>query len=626
MVAVASSLPAGFAAQVRRTPDAVAVSAGAGDARLTYRELDERASRLANRLIGLGVGPETPVAVLLERSPLVAVALLAVLKSGGCYLPLHSAYPAERMQWIMDQSGGPILLADTAMRKRGLPRTGPGRTVIIDAADEQGEPGQPTEQGRPNEPAASPVTGQDVPIHPDQLAYVMYTSGSTGHPKGVGATHRDVLALLSDRCWDTGRHERVLMIAPYAFGVSTYELWVPLLHGGQTVVAPPGDLDVATLHRLIRDEQITALHLTAGLFRVVAEEAPEILAGVREVMTGGDVISPTAVQRVFAACPDIVVRAMYGSTESTLFATNAPMTAPFEAGTSVPVGRPMDSMRAYVLDERLRPVPPGITGELYVAGVGVARGYVGRPALTAERFVADPFGARGERMYRTGDLVRRTASDLIDFVGRADFQIKVRGFRVELAEVEAVLATYPGLAHSAVVAREIQPGDRRIVAYVVPAAERRQGRPDGETQNEVQGKVPDEVDVADLRSYLTERLPDYAVPASFVELEALPLTPNGKLDRAALPAPDAEDISTYRAPDTLAQEILCGLFAEVLGLARVGVDDDFFELGGESLLAMRLISRIKETFGAELSMGTLFEVTTVAGLIAEIDTARVSAA
>jgi amino acid adenylation domain-containing protein len=607
MVAVASSLAEAFAAQARRTPDAVAVSSG--DVRLTYRELDERANRLAHRLLGLGAGPETPVAVLLERSPHVAVALLAVLKSGGCYLPLHSAYPAERMQWIMDQSGGPILLADAAMRRRGLPGTGPGRTVIVD--DEA------------DVPAALPGTDPGVSIHPDQLAYVMYTSGSTGHPKGVGASHRDVLALLADRCWDTGRHERVLMIAPYAFGVSTYELWVPLLHGGRTVVAPPGDLDVATLRRLIHDEEITGLHLTAGLFRVVAEEAPGILAGVREVMTGGDVISPTAVQRVFAACPDIVIRAMYGSTESTLFATNSPMTAPYEAGTSVPVGRPMDGMRAYVLDERLRPVPPGVTGELYVAGVGVARGYVGRPTLTAERFVADPFGSPGDRMYRTGDLVRRTADGLIDFVGRADFQIKVRGFRVELAEVEAALATYPGLAHSAVVAREIEPGDRRIVAYLVPETGRAAA---AETAEAVDAEEEGDVDVADLRAYLTERLPDYAVPASFVELDALPLTPNGKLDRAALPAPDVEGISTYRAADTLAEEILCGLFAEVLGVARVGVDDDFFELGGESLLAMRLISRIKETFGVELSMGTLFEVTTVAGLTTEIDTVRASAA
>jgi len=576
-----------FAAQVGRTPDAVAVSSG--EVRLTYRQLDERANRVAHRLLGLGVRRETPVAVLMERSVDVVVALLAVLKAGGCYLPLHSSYPLERMQWIMDESGGPVLLADRAMRERGLPSGGPVVVVDDDA-----------------ELASLPASDPGVAVHPDQLVYVMYTSGSTGHPKGVGASHRDVLALVLDECWDTGRHERVLMVAPYAFGVSTYEIWVPLLHGGQTVVAPPGDLEVSTLRRLVAEHDITGLHLTAGLFRVVADEAPDALATVREVMTGGDVISPAAVQRVLDACRDTVVRAMYGSTESTLFATNSPMTAPYAAGTSVPIGRPMQSMRAYILDERLSPVPAGVTGELYVGGIGVARGYVGRSGQTAERFVADPFGAPGERMYRTGDLARWTADGLVDFAGREDFQVKIRGFRVELAEVEAALARYPGLAHVAVVAQEPEPGDKRIAAYVVPES--------------------GPADLGALRAYAIESLPDYMVPAAFVELDALPLTPNGKLDRKALPAPDVESVATYRAPETVTQEILCGLFAEVLGVPRVGIDDDFFDLGGQSLLAMRLISRIQAVLGAELSIAVLFEVSTAAGLAAELEHATAARA
>lgn len=584
---VPSSIHGHFGAQVQKTPDAVAVSAR--ELRLTYRELDERANRLAHRLLAMGVRREEPVAILLERSPEVVVALLAVLKAGAAYLPLHSAYPLDRMQWIMDRSGDPVLLADDVMRQRGLPEA--SRTVLVDSDAQL---------------ATLPDTDPQVDVHENQLAYVMYTSGSTGHPKGVGASHRDVLALLHDQCWDTGNHHRVLMIAPYAFGVSTYEIWVPLLHGGHTVIAPPGDLEVNTLRRLIDQEQITGLHLTAGLFRVVADEAPQCLASVREVMTGGDVISPAAVQRVLQACPNTVVRAMYGSTESTLFATNSPMSAPYQPGSTVPVGRAMDSMRAYILDEDLRQVEPGVTGELYMAGIGVARGYVGRPDMTAERFVADPFGGPGERMYRTGDLVRWTDDGLVDFVGRADFQVKIRGFRVELAEVEAAIAKFAGLSHVAVVARELEPGDKRIAAYVVPDATG--------------------CDLAALRSYAIEVLPDYMVPAAFVELDALPLTPNGKLDRNALPAPDLEAAANYRAPHTATQELLCGIFTEVLGVPRVGLDDDFFDLGGQSLLAMRLISRIHATLGVELSIAVLFDNSTVAGLSAELDAALAKAA
>lgn len=576
---VPASIQEQFAVQVRRTPDAVAVSSG--DVQLTYGELDERSNRLAQRLLGLGVGPEDPVAVLMERSANVVVAILAAVKAGGFYLPLHDAYPTKRMQWITDNAGGPVLLTDEAMRARGLPRT--GQVIVVDTDREL---------------SAMPASDPKVPVHPDQLAYVIYTSGSQGHPKGVAVTHRGVLGLALDSCWDSRRHERVLLVAPYAFGVSTYELWVPLLRGGRIVVAPPGDLDVGTLRRLITKEEITGLHLTAGLFRVVADEAPECLAGVREVLTGGDVISPTAVQRVLEKCPDTVVRAMYGATEVSSFATNSPMRAPYQAGASVPVGRPMDNVRIYVLDEHLRPVRPGVAGELYIAGERLARGYFGRPDLTAERFVADPF--TGGRMYRTGDLVRWTPEGLIDFVGRANDQVKIRGFRVELAEVEAALAKYPGLAHVAVVAREAGTGDKRLVAYVVPES--------------------GEVDTAALRAHSRSLLPEYMVPSAFVALGTLPLTPNGKLDRRALPAPVFDDVSaSYRAPRNARQETLCALFAEVLGVPTVGVDDSFFDLNGQSLLAMRLISRIHTTLGAELTIADLFNAPTVAELDRHLD-------
>jgi amino acid adenylation domain-containing protein len=561
--------------QVELTPDAVAVSAGR--TRLTYRELDRRANQVAHRLVRMGVRAEDPVAVLMERSIDLVAALLGILKAGACYQPLHAAYPLERMQWIVEQSGAVALLADTATRSRGLPGGVP--VVYVD-----------TDGDLPILPQSDP----QVPVDEGQLAYIIYTSGSTGHPKGVAVTHRDVSGLALDRCWNTGRHERVLMVAPYAFNVSTYELWVPLLHGGQIVLAPPGELDVCLLQKLIDDEAVTAVHLTAGLFRVVAEEAPECLVGVREVLTGGDVIAPTAVQRVLDACPDTVVRAMYGATEMTLFSTHSPMTAPFRAGACVPVGRPMDGVRMHILDERLQPVPEGVVGDLYLAGRGVARGYHGRPDLTAERFVANPFGGPGERMYRTGDLVRRNADGLLEFVGRANDQVKISGFRVELGEVEAVLAKAPEVADVAVVAREAPSGVRVLVAYAVSAG----------------GPLRQQA----LRAAAAAALPDYMVPAAFVEVDALPLTPNGKLDRRALPEPDFDQATAYRAPADAREEMLCSVFAEVLGIPRVGVDDSFFDLGGQSLLAMRLVRRIRSVLEVELTIGDVFDAPTVAGL------------
>jgi amino acid adenylation domain-containing protein len=584
---VSRSIQGLFADRVARAPDAAAVSSG--DVRYTYRELDSRANRLAHRLLGLGAGPETPVAVLMERSAELIVATLAVLKTGAFYLPLHTAYPPERIQWIADQAGGPLLLVDESTRARALPR---GCEVVVIDAD----------QAEPAGPESDPM----VAAHPDQLAYLMYTSGSTGEPKGVAVTHRDVIALALDPCWEGGAHERALMVAPYAFGMSTYELWAPLLRGGLIVVAPPGDLEVATLHRLILDEAVTVVHLTAGLFRVVAEEAPAVLATLREVMTGGDVISPAAVARVFDACPDIVVRAMYGQTETTLFATNSPMTAPYRAGASVPVGRPMNGMAVYILDESLQAVPEGVIGELYVGGTGVARGYFGRPDLTAERFVPDPFGAPGERMYRTGDLARWTPDGLADFVGRADDQVKIRGFRVELAEVEAAVASYPGLAHVAVVARDFEAGDKRLAAYVVPEA------------------GAGEIDVVALRAHVMDLQPEYAVPAAFTVLGALPLTANGKLDRTALPAPNFEHSSGYRAPRNPTEEAICAVFADVLGVPSVGIDDSFFDLSGQSMQAIRLVMRIEQELGTRPDIAELYDFPTPALLAQKIERVAVA--
>lgn len=564
-----------FARQVARTPDAPALTGGS--VRLTYRQLDERANQLAHLLISLGVRPGEPVGVLITRSPELIVATLGVLKAGAVYLPLHHAHPLEAKQRVMDNAGRPVLLADEETRSAGLPVG--RRTVLVDPAPARQDP---------------PVAAPDIDVRPDDIACVIHTSGSEGLPRGVCVTHRGVLSVALDSCWDNSPQDRVLMVAPYAAAVSTYEMWVPLLRGGHLVLAPHGRLDLGTLRRLIRDHEITSVQLTSGLFRVVADQAPDCLGTVGEVSTGGDVISPGAVERVLKACPGITVRPTYGATEVTLFATTTTVTAPFVPATRVPVGRSLDNGELFVLDERLRPVGPGQVGELYVASERLARGYLGRPGLTAERFVANRFSGAGARMYRTGDLVRWATDDMIEFVGRANDQVKIRGFRVGTAEVEAALTAYPEISEAIVVARPTDDGDHRLVGYVV-----------GET---------DAVDLAALRRHAEKVLPDYSIPAAFVVLDSLPLTPNGKVDRRALPEPVLAGSSTHTSPGTPQQEVLCAAFASALGVAEVGLDDSFFELGGQSLSGIRLVQTVNEALGVELTLDDLFELPTVTEL------------
>ncbi|MEU8540641.1 amino acid adenylation domain-containing protein [Streptomyces sp. NPDC048717] len=438
-----------FSRTAAEHPDGLALRAG--DRELTYRDVDRRADALARSLMAQGVGPESRVAVFLERSPELVVSMLAVWKAGGVCVPLHEAYPAERLEYVMADTAASVLLTDRAMLAREFRHE--ARVVVVEAD---------------RVPADAAASGPDLPVvHPDQLATIMYTSGSTGLPKGVAVAHRDVVALADDPCWDSGNHERVLMHAPYAFDISDYELWVPLLAGNEVVLAPPGPLDTAAIARLIADEKITAVHFTAGLLRVLAEDAPECLATVREVLTGGDVVSPIAVQRVLEHAPGAVVRQLYGPTEMTLCATHHELRSPYTADVRVPLGRPLAGTRVYVLDEWLRPVPPGVTGEVWLAGTGLARGYLNRAGLTAERFVADPFGAPGSRMYRTGDLARWNGSRELEFMGRGDDQVKIRGFRVEPGEVAAVLADHPEVSEAEVLARTDHRGERQLVAYVV---------------------------------------------------------------------------------------------------------------------------------------------------------------
>uniref|UniRef100_UPI001F3443E7 non-ribosomal peptide synthetase n=1 Tax=Streptomyces sp. NRRL S-350 TaxID=1463902 RepID=UPI001F3443E7 len=577
----AENVVAAFARQVRRAPEAVALRTDDGP--VGYAELDRRANRLAHRLLGLGVGPETAVAVLMERSADLVVALLAVLKAGGAYVPLHATYPEARMRSVIEQTGAPVLLTDRATTP-GDALAGLVRTLVVDA-----------DPGLAQCPDTAPVT---PPVEPGRLAYVMFTSGSTGAPKGVAVSHRDILALTADRHWDGAAQDRVLVHSSHAFDAATYELWVPLLSGRQAVLAPAGQLDAPLLRRLADEHGIGSAFLTTALFNLIAEEDPTAFRTLRQVWSGGEACSPEAIQRVLDLCPDTEFVHVYGPTETTTFATCLPLRAPHRVGATVPIGRPMDNMRAYVLDDALRPVPPAVTGELYLGGDGLARGYVARPGLTAERFVASPFEP-GARLYRTGDLVRWLPDGTLEFVGRADHQVKIRGFRIELGEIAAALAGFPGVGLHTVVVREDRPGDKRLVGYVVPA--------DGAA-----------VDTAELRAHTAELLPEYMVPSAFVVLDALPLNSNGKVDRAALPAPAAEPTTSLRGPRTAEEEVLCALFAQLVGRDRVGIDQNFFDLGGSSLLGMKLVSRIRAALGAEVPFAVFFRDPTVAGLAAAL--------
>ncbi|HEY0500383.1 MAG TPA: amino acid adenylation domain-containing protein, partial [Kutzneria sp.] len=535
--ATAPSFDTVLTAFAHQDPAAVAVDS------LTYAELDARANRLANRLVKLGVGIEDRVGLRLERSVDLVIAELAVLKAGAAYVPLDLRAPASRQQAVLAQAGVRIVLEDIES----------------------------------DEPSTTPV----VKVGRANLAYVMFTSGSTGVPKGVAVTHGDIVDLARDRSFAVG-HGTTLLHSPQAFDASTYEVWVPLLNGGRVIVAPPGDVDASVIRWAVR-QGVTGMWLTAGLFRLIAQEDPECFTGLSEVWTGGDVVPADAVRRVIATGVSVVDG--YGPTETTTFASRHRMSR--DVPDSVPIGTPLDNMRLYVLDGDLRLVPPGTVGELYIGGAGVARGYIGRPGLTASRFVADPFGS-GERLYRTGDLVR-WRDGVVEFAGRADDQVKVRGFRIELGEIEAVLAEHPAV-EQAVVAVRTDDGRKRLVGYVV-----------GETGG--------------LKEFLAERLPDYMVPAAIVQLDELPLSRNGKVDRKALPAPELAVTAGYLPPRTDNERVLAGIWAEILGAERIGVEDNFFELGGDSILSIQVVSRARAA-GLNLTPRDLFAHPTIAGLAA----------
>ncbi|MDH2389213.1 amino acid adenylation domain-containing protein [Streptomyces sp. HNM0663] len=590
-----ATIHARFARQAADRGDAVAVTAR--DGRLTYRELEHAANRLAHRLRTLGVGPETPVAVRMERGAGLVTALLAVLKAGGAYVPVDPASPAERQAFLLADAGAAVLLTDAAdagPRAERTVVTGPGGAALD----------------------AYPVTPpDDAGTGPANLAYVIYTSGSTGVPKGVMVEHRNVTALLTgvrDR-FGFGPGDVWSMFSSAAFDVSVWEMWGALLHGGRLVVVPedvrrsPQDL-----HALLHRERVTVLNQTPAAFRQLiryeeeqaAQGAAPAQLALRLAVFAGEALPPGMLRPWIARHGDAtpVLVNMYGITETTVHSTYRRMTAADLDGDGSMIGEALDGWTMRVVDADGADAATGTAGELYVGGAGVARGYLGRPALTAERFLPDPDAAApGARRYRSGDAARRDADGDHAYLGRLDHQVKIRGYRIEPGEIENALTRHPAVRDAVVAVDEDAAGDPRLVAYWVAAA------PAGPSE---------------LREHLARTLPDYMLPNVYMALDRLPLTLNGKVDRRALPAPDAvrPDLDAdFAAPGTPVEKALADIWAEVLGVDRVGLDDDFFELGGHSMLATQAVAIATERLGAAVSLRMLFDRPSVRELAGALD-------
>ncbi|MDL4774583.1 non-ribosomal peptide synthetase [Actinomadura xylanilytica] len=564
-------VPELFEAQAARTPDAPAVAHDG--VTLTYRELNERANRLARCLAARGVGAEDFVGLALPRSADLVVAALGVLKAGAAYQPIDPAYPADRIALMLADAAPACIITTGAA---GLPGDAP--RLLLDEADLSG-----------HSPADLADTERVRPLRPGNAAYVIYTSGSTGRPKGVVVSHASVVDFCAwaERDFGPGRLARVLFSTSLNFDVSVFEWLAPLTVGGRIEVVR----DLLEVAERGGWEGTLVSGVPSAMAALLATGSADLRAG--DVVLAGEALPARLVRDLRAWLPGARISNIYGPTEATVY-----VTAWFDDGNTeghAPIGGPLANTRAYVLDAALRPVPAGVPGELYIAGTGLARGYLHRPGLTAGRFVACPYGAAGGRMYRTGDLVRWDEAGRIEYLGRLDHQVKVRGFRIEPGEIETALAAHPSVAQSVVVARRDAAGDPALVAYVVAGP--------GRT-----------VDAPQVRAFARESLPEYMVPAAVVVLEELPLNPSGKLDRAALPAPDLAASATGRAARDAREEILCGIFADVLGAERVGIDDDFFALGGDSLKATRVVARVRAALGAEPAVRALFEAPTVAGL------------
>ncbi|WP_338868536.1 non-ribosomal peptide synthase/polyketide synthase [Myxococcus stipitatus] len=565
-----------FEAQAARTPDAVALQFQGEH--LTYRQLDERSNQLAWHLRSLGVRHGARVGLSLERSLELVVGILGILKAGGTYVPVDSAYPPERIHLILEEASVSILLTQEKLADE-LPVQG---TFLLCLDSDW------------TQIASRPTTAVESDAGGDSLAYIMFTSGSTGRPKGVSIPHRGISRLvLGSTFIRFGAEQVFLQLAPISFDASTLELWGALLHGARLVIFPPGSPSLQELGDALVRDGITTLWLTAALFEQMALHQPHAIARVSQLLAGGDVLPLVRVREHLSRGASLVNG--YGPTESTTFTCCHPVTPGTELGTSVPIGRPIANTQVFVLDERLQPVPVGVPGELFIGGDGLAHGYLHRPELTAERFIPHPFSmTQGGRLYRTGDRVRWREDGTIEFMGRRDFQVKVRGFRIELGEIEAVLQQGPGIQETVVLAREDSPGDKRLVAYLVPS-------PGHDLESQA------------VRAWLQQKLPEYMMPSAFVMLESFPLTANGKVDRKALPPPGNERPETgthFEAPRSPTEQALADVWGEVLGVGTVGIDDSFFDLGGDSIRGIQVVAKLRER-GVNLPMGDLLQHPTI---------------
>ncbi|MDB6100267.1 MAG: hypothetical protein JWO52_266 [Gammaproteobacteria bacterium] len=570
-------------AQVLRSPDAVAVECEGVS--LSYRELDARANQLAHVLCARGVKAEVLVGICLERSLAMLVSLLGVLKAGGAYVPLDPAYPAERIKFILEDADAKVLLTQQSLLE-SLPQT-TADVICLDAASQL--------------PDNTNTAKINVRVAPENLAYVIYTSGSTGKPKGVQVEHRSVVNLLCAVTRSPGLASQDVLVAvtTISFDIAALELYLPLCVGARLVIARrEATRDGSELKQLLGTCNATVMQATPATWRLLFECGWQGSPGLK-VLVGGEALSPELARRLVACCGS--VWNMYGPTETTIWSSVYPVDG--TDGKAVPIGKPIANTRFHVVDENREPVPVGNEGELYISGAGVARGYLHRPELTRERFVADPFSSRrGSRMYQTGDWVRCRPDGNVEFLGRLDHQVKIRGFRVELGEIEAVLEQHPAVRHAVVVMREDTPGEQRLVAYAVEKSE----------VNLVPGEW---------RDFVRRQLPDYMTPVAMVRLKALPLTPNGKVDRKSLPAPKLADFEAdrnYVAPRDSTERQLARLWEDVLGIRPIGVTDSFFDLGGRSILAARLFVGISRLFGKDLPLATLFQSPTIEQLAKQL--------
>jgi aspartate racemase len=552
-----------FAEHATANPDAIAVVCDGTT--LTYGELDRRSNQLAHYLHALGAKPEVPIGLCIERSLDMIVGLLAVLKAGAAYLPLDPSYPKQRLGYMLQDSGARLVVAgaSAAAALSDLP----AKVIALNEG---------CFSRQPSHALASHAVAEN-------LAYLMYTSGSTGPPKAVAVVHYNVTRLVKGANYvEIGTKDVFLHLAPLAFDASTFEIWGALLNGAKLVLYPDPILDLAKLGRLIAGEGVTIVWLTAGLFNRVVDESLQLLAPLKQLLAGGDVLSVPHVKKVLQSLPCRMING-YGPTECTTFSVcfRIPDAASIDA--TVPIGRPISNTQAYILDDDLALIQPGEVGELYIGGDGLARGYLRRPGLTAERFVANPYGPPGTRLYRTGDLVRLSKRGVIEFIARADRQLKVRGYRIEPGEIEEALLSLTGVRGALIVASPDASGDKRLVAYLT-----------GDS-----GAVPE---TAELRSSLRTKLPDHMIPAAFVVLDEFKLTPNGKIDRDALPAPDWRPAPRNKPglPRSPLEKSIARLWSDMLGADDIRLHDDFFALGGTKERFAETVMRISERYGVAI--------------------------